>query len=281
MNKEERNYFWSQEDWHSINKENLSDRKREWRYIQHNLKFIASTEIRGAYLKHHKKLFFDGDIDPELLKKSGGYPFAFLLPFFVLWYHPNLNNQVLERVMSHVCETPTNVLSLSKAREMIRKIYMQSGSKLKAEYGFLGTKTKIMVNTLWGQPLVGTKFDQLSFDSNPGFETSKMMLESQYVSSFFWSGVLKGVLKGSIHPGQYLFEHAMSVSDSVTRTNYIQKAASHILYYDESTSVAKDNIVSQEIRDLMIMRYENGEFHPTIQTVWDDVKAGNKLFEVN
>ena len=279
MNKQSQKIYWNPDDWQSLDKEFVINRKKEWRFIQHNLKLIARTEFRGAYIKHHKKLFFDGLVDPEALEYCGDYAFAFKLSLFVLWYHPNLTDDVIEQIIAHACETPGNAISLATSRDMIAKITMQSGGKFRAEYGFFGDRTKTITDVLWGKPLLGTRFDNVQFESNPSFKTSRYMLTSKRVPDFFWAGVLLA-LRGVIHPGRYLFEHAMSVSEKMTITDYVRIAATNILFYDQGPRNAKDSDLSREIRDLMIKRYEGSEFHPIVQEIWDDVKAGNKLFEI-
>ena len=91
------------------------------------------------------------------------------------------------------------------------------------------------------------------------------------------------------HFGHYLFDHAMAVIENLAASDdlddeqlkRIRIGASEVLWPEKKKG--KYNLISQSkhsiaIRELMIKRYENGEFPKVLQDIWDDVKSGNTDF---
>lgn len=274
--------YWNPEDWTVDDKDWLATRKQEWRYIQHNLKLFSSTTFRGSYLKHHKRLFFEGQVEADILAEHGDYAFEFMLPLFVLWYHPNLNESVVKSVLDTRFESFSHALTLSKCRELINKLWKQSATKFKEEYGFMGGRERPIVEALWGEPLVGAVFDGAN-PKHPRSTTRLNMVNSYLVANFYWGSVrsvLRNGKKNQYAPGQYLFRHAMAVSDNLEAVSYriIRRVASSVLFFDDSPITDKENDVSLAKRDAMLESYRNGAFHDEVQRIWDDVKSGNVAF---
>ncbi|MBX2848063.1 MAG: hypothetical protein KTR16_07080 [Acidiferrobacterales bacterium] len=274
--------YWDKSDWLNDDKVWLEKRKQEWKYIQFNLKKFSRTTIRGSYLKHHKNLFFKGEIVDELFAKSGGREFHFILPLFVMMYHPNLTQGVIDEIIDWCCNAGVSkAQSLDRSREFLFD-FSKVRKDLDPVYGLMGGKEELVTLALWGDHFFwgtdkpGTKFDQVIFENRREENYTPQMLHPNNISRNYWSSVISQLWKGEEHRtsiGEFLFDHAMQASESVhwSDEGYVKHAASDVVCFQESPNTLKESSEALSVREKMLNHYKNGDFPSKIQSIWDAV----------
>lgn len=287
------NRYWDASLWRTDDKDWLENRKQEWKHVQFNLKVFSRTTIRGSYLKHHKKLFFKGEISDDLFLSDGHREFYFILPFFVMWYHPALNATVTDEIVSWCSEKDVSTAtSLVSAREFVSN-FRQRRTHLDPEYGFMGGKEQAITLALWGNNYFWgtqnpeTKFDKVIYqyhlDQRGKHFYQQFALAAMNISNAFWGSARTILRKGKFHRynvGQYLYKHALQATrcEHWEEHEQIKIVASDVLHCGDSPHFNQDDEYSRVFKGLMLERYNNGEFPEPIQSIWDAVKKGDVNF---
>ena len=156
--------FWvpDHEEWGELNKQNLAERKEEWKKIQPSLKELARLRRNpSGYLSVHKSLFFKGVLpEPEkiAIKDSlqttgiGGASdkLFFSFPLFYFWYHPKLTSAVIEAMFARFIQPPIAVMFKDKVTATAIKASRETYFKLQGlhrgydEYGIMGGREELL-----------------------------------------------------------------------------------------------------------------------------------------
>lgn len=280
--------YWNSDDWKVDDKAWMAQRKKEWKYVQHNLKYIMSSKFDGgSYVKAHKELFFKGLYDEEKYGEYGNNAFGFALPLFVLWYHPELQEDDIQTLIDFHCTGYMRAKMISRCRDIISTYNRSVESECIDSYGLFGGKEERIVSVLWGEPHIGAKFDNISEFESQGAKTDKVFLENTPLFDLYWAGVGAVMRNGNKlrnSCGQYMYDHAMTpnildklVEDSNFTT--VKRVARNALYFNESPNTDKGNKVSEAMRDHLLSMYRSGVFPEKVQKIWKEVEDAPPCFD--
>jgi hypothetical protein len=294
--------YWNTDAWHFNDKEWLTARKQEWKHVQKNLKLIARTEFKDSnYLKAHKEFFFKGSVSDDLIKWSGDREFGYILPFFVIWYHPSITKQELDNLMAMGCRNVTKATSMARVREIWDKVWTPKVDRYSPNYGFCGGKEKLIAEVFWGKPLVGAEFDQYEWLHSKRFprnyeghdesekgsvgRTDLRFVHGSKPAKIFWGSVAERVALPSICRhclGQYLFDHAMAYdcSDDDGLIKSVAYAATFVLHRHKLPKELLENEFAVQTLDELEALYRKKKFNASYQKVWEDVESRKLDIEI-
>lgn len=243
-------------------------------------------------------MFFKGIIEESVFEKCGKEYFGYALPLFVLWYHPKPSESEIDRLIEWACESSSNAISMNKARELCEK-FRSSITRLDRDYSIFGGREELIARVLWGEPVIGAKFDQYRWDNaknrhprdadlgGQGSVTTRMeLISANRTTRAFWSAVNLALRWGSElryqkSVGQFLFNHANKIDEDLDEYSAItvRIVASNVLFFDDSPEIEdRETQAVLDMRDLMMKRYRSGLFCDVIQKIWEDVEKGNTLY---
>lgn len=241
----------------------VAERKKEWKLIKKNLKvadtpFIDSTNYTAA----HESLFFKGEIENL---ETGGKDFGYDLPLFLMWYHPELNEDVCNQIIEH-CDVNTYCAkSLSNSRRALLQFGRIKGYP--KEYGFMGGREPTLVAHIYSSRAseIIAKYDHVLYET------------PEFIGRYCYAGlncVLRS-LNSPWHPGQYLWDRIKPIIEGVTdnQRNWFKNAFKMVLFFEDHPNTCKDDPRAIALRDKLLAEYISGDFPKPMQILWDESKA--------
>ncbi|MFQ3248068.1 MAG: hypothetical protein ACI9SP_004728 [Arenicella sp.] len=236
-----------------------------------------------------------------LIKNSGDREFGHMLPFFVVWYHPDITIEELDQLKAWGCSNVANAKTMASVRTKWDKVWTPNVDRYSPNYGFCGGKEKLIAEVFWGKPLVGSEFDQYEWLHTKRFprnyegheESSKRSLgrtELHFVhgrrpAKIFWDSVAERVALPSICRhclGQYLFGHAMTYdcSDDEGVIDSVAYAATFVLHRHKLPKELLENEFAVQTLDELEALYRKEKFNASYQKVWEDVESRKLDIEI-
>ncbi len=252
--------------WKNDDKEWLKARKEEWKQIQKNLKSMKGW-LRGSYLKHHKALYFEGEIDDQIYRYVGGNEFGKALPLFIMWYHPDRSLKSYQEIFREWVPISSGALNNSR-----RLLFEFPGEEFTALYGMLGGREELIVKTL--NPSNNIE-DASSPDKSKS--TYSFCLDPINLSQYCYNGInplISGKERNPFSPGQYLWpclcSNIQNVTDEV-RVNRWKKCLQKILSYDFDNS--DPDSTGYQLARKLLDQYESRDLPESMLAFWDEAKA--------
>jgi len=273
-----RERFWDASAWRFEDKEWRVARKEEWAFVQKNLKVFARTELRGAYLKPCRDLFFKGLISDELFGCYGAGEFGAVLPLFIVWFHPSFVDTEKEKLIKWSQSSANSVIAMEASRNFCRLFWAKRASKeFDVNYGLFGGKERLVTEIFWGAPGVGAPFDQIGWhrlnqnkllprDSSDS-KTNMSLVNKSDASYMYWSIVRKSFTnppKYSNDLGRFLFEHAQVAGadmGNIDCSGVVVQSAERVLGFDSLKDSVKQSSIAINLRDFLMEKYRKRELH--------------------
>jgi hypothetical protein len=256
--------------WRTEDKAWVATRKEEWRFIQPILKINEDmmTAKRG-YLPAHKQFFFKG-ILPEEYHVHGWPAFGGKIPLFVIWYHPEINDEICTAVLENCNQSRQAAATI--AESLNRLFWLCNDKKYDRRYGFMGGKEEWAVKYLCS-PRAFEIANYHDWPLNNSMRPSKVV---SHVSGGFHC-VLNNVGTNPWHPGQYLWNHLIDVFDEVDNDLMIGnlcEAFKKVIYFDEHYQTAKDDSHAIALKDKLLKEFKERDDIPDgIRALWEKAKA--------
>ncbi len=279
--------YWDTDAWEEKSKDKAwqAARKEEWKKVQYNLKQFSQVMFRGSFMMAHKNLFFKGEYDADKLDEYGDKVFHYALPIFLLWYHPDPTEQVVNNIVDFHCETITKAIHLAECRGLVDQLDMLMMSSLQENYSMFGGREKIIVRMLWGEPVIGGVFDNLPEFTDPRVQTQKGALVSESLVMLVFNalfGILRDGHTNQYRPGQYLIKHLVGLKHGVDDDlNRIMRIFYDAIYFEQSPCTDKNNPISQKMCKTLLEHYQNKDFPEQIQKAWEEVENNGPDFKYN
>jgi hypothetical protein len=289
--KKSKDRFWDATAWHFEDKEWRAARKEQWGFVQSNLKIFARTELRGAYLKPCKELFFKGTISDELFDCNGAGELGAVLPLFIVWFHPNFDEIEKKKLIEWSISNFSSVKAMEASRFFCRLFWAKRSSKeFDISYGLFGGKESLISELFWGEPGIGAPFDQIGWAhlnhkvllprSEADGKTNMSLVNTNNVSYMYWFSVRSTFAnpdKYSNDLGSFLFEHAQvagSKHGNIDCDRVVAISVETILRFDSLNATVTKNPIAIRLKDFLMEKYLNRELHQDFLAIWDQVKAG-------
>lgn len=262
--------------WDRLDKEDIAERKGEWKSIKQNLRTMARMmDFESGYLKAHEQLYFKGVLSEQI----GGY-----WPLFYLWYYPKLDETKCRTVMESIVGPDRKNVGRLK---MIRHDYLlrQRFSQLKYEtdYGFMGKREVLIFKELIGAPGKGAFFDE------PGFYRESWLAPVVWAKKLLSTGgVLIGKAGYRYESTQHFWPHASFFiekrfdkdrfgRDERGVTADLIRVIDMIVNFETHPKAAKGDTYAVQAKNRIMSQYENNEIYGHLRFLFDEViKDGGK-----
>lgn len=273
--------YWDKAAWKNDDKQWQQERKAEWKKIQFNLKFFRRTLFDGNYVSAHKNLFLKGECDEAKLEQYGGKEFHYALPLFLLWYHPDPTEAVINDLLSFHCENTTRALNIGQCRQIVSDLEMQTSHNMADDYSLFGGREELIARTLWGEPIIGAVFDNLPAFKN---QRKKPVTNSGSGLIYLYGGSVEVALcdgnRGRYKTGHFLMDHYLAYEKPLddSTMSVIKGMANRVIHFEKSTYSDKENPHSLRIREQHMELFRAKALSPEIQQVWEEVANSEPFF---
>jgi hypothetical protein len=253
--------------WHPEDKAWMAERKKEWAFVQHNLKVLGRPFIDDRnIISTHKKLFFKGFYEPgQYDQGEGGSVFGHKLPLFVMWYHPALTEEICGDVVEQCAET--RPLGHALKHSLVALWQFASHKEFKKEYGFLGGKEKIIVPVMLGNR---------AREIIEAIESSVISMDSLTTNVYNAINSTLRSLNRPYHTGLYMWDYFLTKVDDLDnerKVGLMETAARMVIYFDQDPNTCKDDSDAIELKNKLLKQYESGTFPESLQRMWDKARA--------
>lgn len=306
----ELNQIWVQHRhlWDEITKSELGQRKDQWKCIHRSLKGFVESRYGSVsgYLKHHKQLYFKGEVLRDSLSEgqSGSEIFFTSFSLFYLWYIPVLDDQLCQEII-HYYNRPyfwrTEDLGSNDLFNMRENLLFELNrcdyGKLNGEYGFMGPRMSIIAPNLLGEKGEPAIFDR---PSAPGrvahprgvinsLSSTRIILvkpdqDIYRPGRYLWprgSYYLKGLggiyidnlenLKDKQSP-QYRASETR-VKSSLSSARLLINAVGSLVHFQQDPDINSGHPNAIACRNEIMEQYENGEFAEPMNQLFEMVKS--------
>lgn len=252
--------------WRNDDKEWLKSRKDEWNKIQKNLKSMKGW-LRGSYLKHHKALYFEGEIDDQLYRYVGGNEFGKALPLFIMWYHPDRSLERYQEVFEEWVVISSGALTNSR-----RLLFEFPCEEFFTPYGMLGGREELIVRTL--NP--SNNVDDASA-GDKAKRTYSLSLSSSDIAQYCVGGIQPHIAERKINkfsPGQYLWSSLCTNIQNIeedTHKNWCKGLLQKILNYDFDNN--DQDSTGYHLARKFLNQYESRDLPEPMLAFWDGARA--------
>ncbi|WP_147250945.1 hypothetical protein [Arenicella xantha] len=282
------------EEWEEYNRNNLEQRKQEWKNITPILKqFAFMTSVKTGYLTVHKSLFFKGRLPSEykveISKKKNpcieaGDKLFYCFPLFYLWYHPMLNEQVIENLFEKLTTDPfvyrrPDYISAEGISSMLRSFFrVQNEYDAFKDYGMMGGREEILAPYF----LLGSKNGTVENSFRTGWfnPSLKTLLSGMFPGTWVLQGKYEDKKLGqvySVNPygtGQYVWAKVSKYierhfNDEIhqagddrkydVKLKFIDDVIERVLFFDEHPKTVKEDPFAIACRDRLLSQYRNNE----------------------
>ena len=260
--------FLDLSDWHPEDKEWMKMRKQEWRFVQKNLKLTAPYLLYGGgYLKAHKHFFFKGLINYDDGNVQNN--FGAKLPLFVIWYHPNITDELCEKLLGYLDSDQMKGHGLAESARFLTA--HSARSEYDKNYGFMGGREQWAAKYLFGKraQALAKKYDFRLY----GVSADKLV---QKVSNAIIVTLNAKKSPWAVH--QYLWEMMLERFDEAEldeRTIEGWEMAFHrVAFYEEHRIVDSSNAYGRALREKILNEMETRDDLPKgLVEIWESVKA--------
>ena len=260
--------FLDLSDWQPEDKEWMKMRKKEWVFVQKNLKQTSSFLLySSSYLVAHKQFFFKGCIDYTDGKTQND--FGGKLPLFVIWYHPSITDQLCEKLLDYLDSDQMKGYGLTGSTDFLTAYGTRS--EYDKNYGFMGGREQWAAKYLFGKraQALAKKYDFRLY----GVSANKLV---QKVSNAIIVTLNAKKSPWAVH--QYLWEMMLERFDEAEldeRTVEGWEMAFHrVAFYEEHRIVDSTNAHGRALREKILKEMETRDDLPKgLVEIWESVKA--------
>lgn len=261
--------------WKTDDPDWMAQREKEWVHIKANLDKMHPT-IPKRSQRYHKKLFFEGILDPILsdvtamMRENIEWPFDGYLPLFKMWYLPEANLEAFKNIF----ESVDDIRVLGTSRSMLFEVF--GHNLFSTNYGLFGGREELLVKTF----ILGYDYQELIKVGRKKYYYNYDPSSILTYCAAHTSGLLASGIMNPYAPGQYLWDNLDYSLDKYPEEAFkegyeeklLRTCLRRILDWDERLDAPKELAHSVSLRKNLLERFETNDFLPALMKLWHEEK---------
>jgi len=266
-------------------------------YMKAHKEFFMHGVVKQPFLKIIDTLntYYEKEIEfNEFIKKNQGWhtgevEFAGAFPLFYMWYLPKMNEQLADEIITHFSGDLFNwgggYAGLFGARRLLWKSFIQGDYRENGTYCALGPRMQYIAPRMIGDKRRTALFDQkaTTADSNFDFTINKFIPRMNVTSILKGDEFSVNKINQFIWPqaSWYLDQHLIFLRNienksNINNFNYrcqelleLIISIECLVFFEQHPETSKECDFSIECQQQITQQYQNGEFSPEMNQLFE------------